>query len=91
MYCLEGVRDWIAAIGAKIAYIEVGSLLEKSFNARIQVELLNGEIFYSLWEAKTLIEQWRIHCNTGRSHSSVGYRQPTPVSIVSMDQMPIIR
>ena len=35
-------------------------------------ELLNGEIFYSLAEAKILIEAWRRYYNTVRPHSSLG-------------------
>ena len=54
------MRDWVAAVGAKTAYIELGSLLEngycESVNARFRDELLNGEIFYSLKEAQILIE-----------------------------------
>lgn len=41
-------------------------------------ELLNGEIFYTLVEAKILIEAWRRHYNTVRPHSSLGYRPPAP-------------
>jgi hypothetical protein len=41
-------------------------------------ELLNGEIFYSLAEAKIVIESWRRHYNTKRPHSSLGYRPPAP-------------
>jgi len=41
-------------------------------------ELLNGEIFYSLKEAKIVIAQWRNHYNTVRPHSSLGYRPPAP-------------
>jgi putative transposase len=36
-------------------------------------ELLNGEIFYSLKEAKIVIEQWRKHYNTIRPHSALNY------------------
>ena len=54
------VQDWIAAVGAKTAYIEPGSPWEngycESFNARFRDELLNGELFYSLKEAQILIE-----------------------------------
>ncbi|MCZ8320976.1 MAG: integrase core domain-containing protein, partial [Novosphingobium sp.] len=39
---------------------------------------LNGEIFYTLAEAKILIEAWRRHYNTVRPHSSLGYRPPAP-------------
>ena len=51
-------------------------------------ELLNGELFYTLREAQILIEQWRIHYNTVRPHSALGYRPPAPESIVPMDQRP---
>jgi transposase InsO family protein len=40
--------------------------------------VLNGEIFYTLKEAKTLIEKWRMEYNTFRPHSSLNYRPPAP-------------
>ena len=40
--------------------------------------MLNGEVFYTLKEAKVLIEQWRNHYNTIRPHSALGYRPPAP-------------
>ena len=70
------------AVGAKTAYIEPGSPWEngycESFNSKLRDELLNGEIFYSLEEAKVIIESWRRHYNTVRPHSSLGYRVPAP-------------
>jgi putative transposase len=81
-FIAQKVRDWIVAVGAKTAYIEPGSPWEngycESFNARFRDELLNGEFFYSLREAQILIEQWRIHYNTVRPHSALGYRPPAP-------------
>ena len=66
-------------------YIEPGSPWEngycESFNGKLRDELLNGEIFYSLREAKVVIGQWRIHYNTKRRHSAVGCRPPAPVTI----------
>ena len=89
-FIAQKVRDWIAAVGVKTAYIEPGSPWEngycESFNARFRDELLNGEMFYTLREAQNLIAQWRIHYNTVRPHSSLGYRPPAPESIVPMDQ-----
>ncbi len=91
-FVAQAVRDWIAAVGAKTAYIEPGSPWEngycESFNARFRDELLDGEIFYSLREAQILIEQWRKHYNTKRPHSALGYRPPAPETIVPMDQRP---
>jgi putative transposase len=80
------VRGWLAGVGAKTLYIEPGSPWEngycESFNGKLRDELLNGEIFYSLKEAKVLIEQWRHHYNTVRPHSSLGYRPPAPLTFV---------
>jgi len=76
------VRSWLASVGAKTLYIEPGSPWEngycESFNGKLRDELLNGEIFYSLKEAKVVIGQWRHHYNTVRPHSSLRYRPPAP-------------
>ena len=81
-FIAEAVRKWIAAVGAKTAYIAPGSPWEngyvESFNARLRDELLNGEIFYSLREAQIVIESWRRHYNAIRPHQSLGYRPPAP-------------
>ncbi len=80
------LREWIAAVGAKTAYIEPGSPWEngycESFTRQQRDELLNGEVFFSLAEAQVLIEVWRRHYNTVRPHSSLGYRPPAPETIV---------
>ena len=93
-FVAQKVRDWIAAVGAKTAFIEPGSPWEngycESFNARFRDELLNGEIFYTLREAQIIIEQWRRHYNTVRPHSALVYRPPASESIVPMDQRPIM-
>jgi transposase InsO family protein len=63
-------------VGAKTAYIERGSPWEngyvESINARLRDELLDGEIFYSLREARVVIESWRRHYNPASEHPS-GY------------------
>ncbi len=80
-FIAQSVQKWIAAVGAKTAYITPGSPWEngyiESFNARLRDELLNGEIFYSLREAQILIESWRRHYNGVRPHASLGDR-PRP-------------
>ena len=94
VFIAQKVRDWIGAVGAKTAYIEPGSPWEngycESFNARFRDELLNGEIFFSLTEARIIIEKWRKHYNTVRPHSALGYRPPAPESTVPMDQRPVM-
>jgi transposase InsO family protein len=85
-FVAKAVQGWIAAVGAKTAYIAPGSPWEngygKSFNARLRDELLDGEIFYSLREAQVVIESWRRHHNTIRPHASLGFRPPAPEVIV---------
>ena len=54
----------------------------ESFNSKLRDEILNTEIFYTLKEAKVLIERWRHHYNTIRPHSSLGYRPPAPETIL---------
>jgi len=93
-FIAHSVRDWIAAVGARTAYIAPGSPWEngycESFNARFRDELLNGEIFYTLKEARVVIEEWRRHYNTVRPHSALGWNPPAPEAIVPMDQRPIM-
>ena len=80
------VRNWLKQVGVNTLYIATGSPWEngyiESFNSKLRDELLNGEIFYTLREAKVLIEQWRIAYNTVRPHSSLGYRPPAPATRV---------
>ncbi|MEM6679745.1 MAG: transposase, partial [Pseudomonadota bacterium] len=62
----------------------------EALNARFRDELLNSEIFFSLREAKILIEQWRNHYNTVRPHSALGYRPPAPETIIPVYHRPVM-
>ena len=81
-FIAQALRNWLAAVGSKTAYIMPGSPWEngycESFNSKLRDELLNGEIFYTLKEAKIIIEGWRRHYNTIRPHSSLRYQPPAP-------------
>ncbi|NJO33758.1 MAG: IS3 family transposase [Rhodospirillales bacterium] len=85
-FAATAVREWIAGVGSKTAFIEPGSPWEngyvESFNGKLRDELLNGEIFYTLREAQVLIEAWRRHFNAVRPHGSLGWRPPAPEAIV---------
>ena len=84
----QKIRTWLNDLGAKTLFIEPGSPWEngyiESFNGKLRDELLNREIFYSLNEAKIIIEQWRKEYNTVRPHSALHYRPPKPEAV----QMP---
>jgi len=53
----------------------------ESFIGKLRDELLNGEIFYTLTEAKVLVQRWRHLYNRARHHSALGYRPPAPETI----------
>lgn len=81
-FTAKKVREWLNHLGVKTLFIEPGSPWEngyvESFNGKLRDELLNGELFDTLLEARTLIEAWRNDYNTHRPHSSLGYRPPPP-------------
>ncbi len=84
-FTANAVREWLGWLGVQTLYIEPGSPWEngyvESFNGKLRDELLDREIFYTLQEAKVLIERWRQHYNRFRPHSSLGYRPPAPEAI----------
>jgi putative transposase len=76
----NALRDWCRFSGAGTTYIEPGSPWEnpfiESFNGKFRDELLDGEAFETLLEAKVLAEDFRIDYNTYRPHSSLGQLTP---------------
>lgn len=74
--------EWMKRLEVQPLFIEPGSPWEngycESFNGKMRYELLNGELFYTLFEAQVIIENWRKHYNTKRPHSSLGGRPPAP-------------
>jgi transposase InsO family protein len=74
------VRSWLKVNGCDTGYIEPGSPWEnayvESFNGKLEDECLDREEFATLKEAKVLVEDWRLHYNTRRPHSSLEYQTP---------------
>jgi len=81
-FTAKAVRKWLKNVGVRTLFIEPGSPWEngyiESFNGKLRDEHLARERFDTLKEAKVLIERWRVHYNTVRPHSSLGYRPPAP-------------
>ena len=79
------IRLWLEALEVQTLVIEPGSPWEngyvESFNGKLRDELLDREIFYTVTEAKILIERWRREYNTVRPHSALGYRPPAPEAV----------
>ena len=74
------LQKFIKDVGAETAYITPGSPWENGFierfNGSLRDELLNRELFYSLKEARILIENFRQEYNSIRPHASLGYLAP---------------
>ncbi len=62
-FVAKAVRDWLSRLEVGTLFIEPGSPREngyvESFNGKLRDELLNGEIFTTLQEAKVLTEVCR--------------------------------
>lgn len=74
------------ALEVKTLYIEPGNPWEngyiESFKGKLRDEVLNREVFDTLWEAKVLVERWRREYNHTRPHSSLGYIPPAPEAVL---------
>ena len=85
-FSAELVQLWLEALQVRTLFIEPGSPWEngsvESFNGTLRDELLDREIFYTVTEAKVLIERWRREYNQVRPHSALGYRPPAPETVM---------
>ncbi len=79
----KAVRHWLNRVGVRMLFIEPGSPWEngyvESFNGKLRDELLNWELFATIWEVQ--VERSRRHDNQVRPHRSLGLRPPAPDAI----------
>jgi putative transposase len=77
--------QWLDNLGVGPLFIEPSSLWKNGYNkllnGKLRDDLLNGEIFFTLKEAKIMVKQWRVHYNTKRHHTSLGHRPLAPETI----------
>ena len=85
-FAAKAVRQWLQRVGVQTLFIEPGSPWEngyvESFNGKLRDELLDRELFATLWEVHVLVERWRRHYNQIRPHRALGLRPPAPETIV---------
>ena len=78
----QGIQQWLKSVGVQPIYIYPGSPWENGYNERfngtLRNEVLNTEAFYSLQEARCVIQQWVEQYNHTRPHQSLNYRPPIP-------------
>jgi len=79
-FIADAIKKWLKKKHVETLYVEPGSPWEngyiESFNGKFRDEILNRELFYSVKEAKVLVEDWRLEYNDYRPHSGLGYMTP---------------
>jgi putative transposase len=79
-FIAETLTSWLAEQGVKCAFIEKGSPQQNAFverfNGTMRDELLNGEEFDNLLEARVVITNWLVEYNTVRPHRGLGMLTP---------------
>jgi transposase InsO family protein len=85
-FTAESVQNWLAKRSVGPAFIPPGQPWKngfiESFHDKFRDECLQrdsipfGEWFSSLLDAQIVIEDWRLHYNTRRPHSSLKYKTP---------------
>jgi transposase InsO family protein len=79
-FVAKGIRRWLAQAGVSTLFIAKSSPWEngyvESFNGKFRDELLNGELFFGLADARWVIDRWRLDDNHRRPNSALGYQTP---------------
>jgi len=76
----KALLEWASRESLQVALIDPGKPWQngtnESFNGKFRDECLSMEWFRHRLEAKVVIEDWRIHFNAVRPHSSLSYQTP---------------
>jgi putative transposase len=76
----RAMETWAYQAGVKLDFIQPGKPVEngyiESFNGRLRDECLNGEVFFTLTDAREKLERWRRDYNHHRPHSALADRTP---------------
>ena len=79
-FVAKGIRRWLVQAGVGTLLIARSSPWEngyvESFNGKFRDELLNGELFLGLADARWVIDRWRLDYNHRRPHSALDYQTP---------------
>jgi putative transposase len=79
-FIADSLGQWLAEQGIKTAFIAKGSPQQNAFverfNSTMRNEVLNGEEFDSVLEARVVITDWLTTYNTVRPHRGLGMMTP---------------
>ncbi len=76
----ETLADWLRPHNIGQLFIAKGSPQQNAyverFNGTMRNEVLNGELFRSVLEARVVLHQWVAEYNTVRPHRGLGFLTP---------------
>ena len=79
-FIAASLRDWLSVQGIDQAFIEKGSPQQNTFverfNGTMRDEVLNGEFFHNVLEARAVLAEWVEQYNTRRPHRGLGMMTP---------------
>ncbi len=83
------LQHWLDQAAVGTLYIQKGSPWEngyvESVNGKLRDELLNGELFLSVPEARYVLDEWTLVYNHHRPHSSLGWKTPAAFAAMLND------
>ena len=82
-------REAILQPGDHCAEVSAHAATHQSNPGKLRDELLNGEVFSSVPEAKVLTDAWRRHYNHRRPHSALGYLSASEAAVALADFVPL--
>jgi putative transposase len=84
-FVAKELNKWLKQANVQTLFIAPGSPWEngyvESFNGKLRDELLNGELFLSVAEARWVIDRWRLDYNHHRLHSALNYQTPAAFAV----------
>ena len=76
----RALDQWAYERGVRLRFIAPGKPVQncfiESFNGRLRDECLNQHWFWSLADARQIVEEWRLDYNQARPHSALGGLTP---------------
>jgi putative transposase len=90
-FIADVVQQWLLEQGVQPIFIEKASPQQncyiERFNGSMRRELLNGELFHTVLEAKVVIDDWIELYNTRRSHRGLGGMTPAAYDKMARSRM----
>jgi transposase InsO family protein len=79
-FIAASLAEWLGRHGVGQAFIENGrpqqNAFVERFNGTMRDEVLNGESFHSVLEARVVLGGWIVEYNTRRPHRGLGFKTP---------------